>query len=124
LDIVVMAMKVSSLLTQEINWDRVEEPEFPFSTRHNGKEMCIRLNDFPAEPLYTLISDGSEIVSFDDWPESWTRKPKAEKFKVAGSSSGSSISKSYSKAAPKKRAAKRAVAKNRRPAKASVGRSK
>jgi hypothetical protein len=33
----------------------------------------IRLGDFPAEPLYTLLVDGAEIESFDAWPAAWTR---------------------------------------------------
>jgi hypothetical protein len=33
----------------------------------------IRINDFPDEPLYTLIVDGKEKLHFDDWPEFWEK---------------------------------------------------
>jgi hypothetical protein len=35
--------------------------------------MTIRVNDFPAEPLYTLLVDGEEVEDLEDWPEAWTR---------------------------------------------------
>ena len=37
------------------------------------QEWRIRLNDFPDEPLYTLIVDGREIIHFNDWPQEWTK---------------------------------------------------
>ena len=39
----------------------------------NGKALCIRMNDFPEEPLYTLIINGEDIIHFDDWPKKWIR---------------------------------------------------
>ena len=34
----------------------------------------IRMNDFPDEPLYTLIADGLEIIHFNTWPSDWTKQ--------------------------------------------------
>ena len=36
---------------------------------HTGWKL--RLNDFPAEPMYTFIVDGNEILNFDDLPDNW-----------------------------------------------------
>lgn len=33
----------------------------------------VRLNDFPVEPLYTLLIDGFEVLHFDEWPNFWHR---------------------------------------------------
>jgi hypothetical protein len=33
----------------------------------------IRLNDFPDEPLFTLLVDDVEIIHFNDWPKEWTK---------------------------------------------------
>lgn len=38
----------------------------------------IRLNDFPDEPLYTLIEDNAVIIHFDDWPELWLKPEMPE----------------------------------------------
>jgi hypothetical protein len=81
-------------LAERIVWDRSADPTVPFNALHDGKTLSIRLNDFPAEHLYTLIAGRTE-VSFDNWPEKWTKSSAAAKAKFAMSS-----------------VAKRAVAKN------------
>ena len=39
----------------------------------DGKPWAVRINDFPDEPLFTLIIAGVEVMHFDDWPEFWHR---------------------------------------------------
>jgi hypothetical protein len=50
--------------------------EMPF----RGRRLRIRANDYPAEPMYTLLvgDPGAEVAAVDleDWPPSWTR-PRA-----------------------------------------------
>jgi len=50
--------------------------EMPF----RGNKLRIRANDYPAEPMYTLLvgDPGREVagVDLEDWPPSWTR-PRA-----------------------------------------------
>ena len=31
------------------------------------------MNDFPDEQLFTLLIDGRDVESFDDWPADWMR---------------------------------------------------
>jgi hypothetical protein len=33
----------------------------------------LQVNDFPNEPLYTLLVGNTAIGDFDDWPPLWTR---------------------------------------------------
>lgn len=58
---------------REIPWRRESDPEHPFSATVDGERWSIRLNDFPAEPLYSLLIDGEAVADFDDWPEAWSK---------------------------------------------------
>lgn len=57
----------------KVTWTRTGDPEHPYGAEVEGCRWLIRLGDFPAEPLYTLLVDGAEIGSFDTWPETWAR---------------------------------------------------
>ena len=49
------------------------DAEFPYQAMIDGRRWEIRVNDFPAEPLYTLIIDGQEALDLEDWPSLWKR---------------------------------------------------
>ncbi len=61
------------VFTQALPWQRSRDAEFPFELHTQGQHWQIRLNDFPAEAMYTLIIDQQPIVDFDDWPRAWSR---------------------------------------------------
>ena len=44
-------------------------PEEIFVASVEGSRWTIRLNDFPDEPLFTLMISGQAVLHFDDWPE-------------------------------------------------------
>jgi len=44
-----------------------------FIAEVESSQWGIRMNDFPDEPLYTLIVGGEERLHFDDWPKFWER---------------------------------------------------
>jgi hypothetical protein len=55
-----------------MSWTRTADAEFPFSaTDAEGATLRIRLNDFPVQPMYTLLVDAVPLASFDDWPPAW-----------------------------------------------------
>jgi hypothetical protein len=60
---------------RNIVWEKTDDVDFPYVAPGEGGSMKIRLNDFPAEPMYTLLADGAVICDFDDWPENWRRGP-------------------------------------------------
>ena len=80
-------MKNINYLNEEIAWNSTNNPEYPYQSVHNGKKLLIRLNDFPAEHLYTLIADAQEVTNFDDWATTWNRPPKTVEKSSARSSS-------------------------------------
>jgi hypothetical protein len=44
----------------------------------DGHRWRIRLNDFPDEPMFSLIIDGAEVIHFNDWPSEWGRRPQSD----------------------------------------------
>jgi hypothetical protein len=72
-------MRVKDYFAKTITWNKSKDAQFPYKAVFEGEPITIRLNDFPAANLYTLIADGSEI-SFDDWPSLWAKsRAKAAK---------------------------------------------
>ena len=62
-----------------IVWEHTGGGEFPYQAEIKGRTFTIRVNDFPEEPLYTLLVEGIEVEDLEDWPEAWVRPgiPKA-----------------------------------------------
>lgn len=56
-----------------VTWGRGPDAEWVFVAEVEGQRWQIRLGDFPAEAMYTLVVDGEEVMSFDDWPGAWRR---------------------------------------------------
>lgn len=67
-------------LTQvAVTWKHTGDAQFPYTAEVGGRTYTIRINDFPAEPLYTLLSEGAELGDLEDWPAAWVMPspPKA-----------------------------------------------
>jgi hypothetical protein len=47
-----------------------------FIAEDDGATLEIRINDFPDEPLYSLLKNGAIQFHFDDWPEFWGERPE------------------------------------------------
>jgi len=61
------------LLSRRIDWKRSDDAIFPYHAEIDGKLARLRVNDFPAEPLYTIFVDEREVGDIDDWPANWSR---------------------------------------------------
>jgi hypothetical protein len=54
-------------------WEATGDGEYPYSTKVGDRILTIRVNDFPAEPLYSLLVDGDAVEDLDDWPAAWVK---------------------------------------------------
>lgn len=65
-------MKHTDYLSEKIHWRETDDPEHPFEAVHKGEMLTLRLNDFPAEPLYTLLANGEEVTDVEDFSDNWS----------------------------------------------------
>lgn len=66
-----MPFSVEAIVGLPIVWKHTGDAEFPYTAEVSGRCFTIRINDFPAEPLYTLLVDGNELADLEDWPSAW-----------------------------------------------------
>ena len=78
-----MRTKTLNYLAKNIIWKRTTDAHYPFVAEFEGEKCMIRLNDFPDEHLYTLIVNGKEVISFDDWSAKWSRSAKEKRVSQA-----------------------------------------
>ena len=60
------------------SWRKISAPDddIVFTSEYEGFRLGVRLNDFPEEPLYSLLVDGNVVIHFDDWPDFWGPQPE------------------------------------------------
>lgn len=67
------AFSLDECLRTSVEWVASTDAEYPYQSRVGAVRWSVRVNDFPAEPLYTLFVDGALVGDLEDWPESWSR---------------------------------------------------
>ncbi|MFC2156093.1 hypothetical protein ACFLRB_06365 [Acidobacteriota bacterium] len=63
--------ELKTIIKQKIDWQKSDESEYIFTAMIDGKNWKLRLNDFPEEPLCTVIWEGG-LQDLDDLGEQWT----------------------------------------------------
>jgi hypothetical protein len=68
-------------LLRGIAWATADgrEPCIVFQAVAEAHQWCIRINNFPDEPAFTLLVDGGEVIHFDEWPKIWGDMPHLPK---------------------------------------------
>ena len=61
---------MNNFLTKSIRRQNHEHQKRYFFANIDGELLLLRLNDFPDEPLFTLIR-GLEIVDIEEAPKDW-----------------------------------------------------
>jgi hypothetical protein len=68
-------------LQREVEWRTASGVErcIMFETVVGSQHWTVRLNDFPDEPCFSVLIDGTEVIHFDDWPKFWGAMPPLPK---------------------------------------------
>ena len=62
---------VKELLNMSVDWQKTKESPYVFSARIAGRLVRLRLNDFPEEPLCTVLWEGRD-QDLEDLGKAWT----------------------------------------------------
>jgi len=71
-------MNLEIVISRPVDWERSSENKYLFHAVVEGEKFFLRLNDFPEEPICTLIGQGQEIdlEEFGEhWRMPWQRQP-------------------------------------------------
>lgn len=60
-----------------VAWRPTGSAAEPYYAQALGHRLRLRVNDFPAEALYTLLVDGEPVGHLDRWPAGWRRPASA-----------------------------------------------
>ena len=60
-------------LSLRLKWTQTADLHKPCECTVQNQSWVVRLNNYPDEPLYTLLIDGTPVGDFDDWPQGWSR---------------------------------------------------
>jgi predicted metal-dependent HD superfamily phosphohydrolase len=69
-------MKIARYAQRPIAWTATGDPRLPYRAELDGRRLRLRVNDFPAEVLYTVLADGEPDEPVEEWPALWLR-PRA-----------------------------------------------
>lgn len=58
---------------RRVVWRRGASALLPYEADVEGQHWAVRVNDFPAEALYTLIINGEPAEDLEAWPAAWER---------------------------------------------------
>lgn len=64
---------LAKLSAQALVWRKTEDAEFPFAGEIGGRPALVRINDFPAEPLLSIIVEGQNVGNLEEWPAAWAK---------------------------------------------------
>lgn len=64
-------MTLQDALSRAVHWRKTADVDHPWEADVDGRLWRLRLGDYPAEDLFTLIIDGRELGSLNEVPTSW-----------------------------------------------------
>lgn len=64
---------LAEMLSEEsVIWAKTTDPLFPYEAKIANKHIQLRINDFPEEPLYTVMHAGEEVMHINGFKHNWS----------------------------------------------------
>ena len=67
------AKQLDAAMKRPVHWALTTNALRPYQASVDQAHWQLQVNDFPAEPLYTLLINNQPIGHLDDWPAAWER---------------------------------------------------
>jgi hypothetical protein len=67
------ATNLQRCLETPVRWQQAADVDRPWIASIGPTIWKLQLNDFPAQPLYTLLIGDQSIGPVEDWPSCWAR---------------------------------------------------
>lgn len=67
--------EIEELLDKKIDWKASNNPEYPLFFKSEKYELKIKINDdYPVNPLYSLLVNDNPVTQLESLPSSWRKK--------------------------------------------------
>ena len=73
-----MKTEIEQMQAARLDWEQTPQSAYLFSSVFKNRIVFLRLNDFPDEPLCTVVL-GDQEIDLEDLPKSWTLPKHREK---------------------------------------------
>ena len=73
-----MKTEIEQMQAARLDWEQTPQSAYLFSSVFKSRLVYLRLNDFPDEPLCTVVLEDQEI-DLEDFPKNWTLPKHREK---------------------------------------------
>ena len=68
---------LGDITKKEIVWKPSKDVLHPYHAEVAGEHVKLRMNDFPEEPLYTVMHDNKELFHINDFMKNWVEHQPA-----------------------------------------------
>ncbi len=69
---------LNALQERQLVFEYFEDVDYPMICQLEDQEVRMRLNDFPAEPMWTVFVNDERIGDIDNWPPLWARPSRED----------------------------------------------
>jgi hypothetical protein len=64
---------IQMLSKNTVQWNRTANAVFPWEANVNNVVLRMRINNYPEQPLYTVMRDAEELMNVNGFRSNWNK---------------------------------------------------